>query len=565
MQLVAYGAQDIYLTGNPQITFFKVVYRRHTNFSMESIQQNFNGEATFGRSVTCNISRNGDLIHRVYLQTTLPSIDVSNGISTDNTEPKAFRWLNWVGHILIKQVELDIGGQSIDKQYGDWLHIWNELSQAPGHAAGYAEMVGNVPALTQIYYANKVNEDCKTPKYTLYIPLQFWFCRNPGLALPLIALQYHEVKITLKFRTLDECIWARQEQNVFSNNVTVKTGSDVLTQTDKGLIDSNIYVDYIYLDTDERRRFAQVAHEYLIEQLQFTGDEPVSQVSNNIKLNFTHPVKELIWVIQKNSFVSTTYTQTRGGNQWFNYTDHWDTTFFTGTPEGAYGPGLVGGRGKQNMFHGLPTVGNISSETSYGDLGSFANRSGVGDGSHMYNGLTFADLLATSFGNSVETAAGHGDLTSGSGVSGSNPYGQVQLGSAIDPPPTLYFNPGIWADLGNNLRLVDLGYNPLVKAKLQLNGTDRFSEREGTYFNLVQPYQHHTNCPAPGINVYSFALTPEDHQPSGTANFSRIDNAVLMLTLTAASVDGGAKVRIYATNYNILRIMSGMGGLAYSN
>ena len=196
----------------------------------------------FGRSVTCTISRNGDLIHRVYLQTTLPSIDVSNGISTDNTEPKAFRWLNWVGHILIKQVELDIGGQSIDKQYGDWLHIWNELSQSPGHAAGYAEMVGNVPALTQIYYANKVNEDCKTPKYTLYIPLQFWFCRNPGLALPLIALQYHEVKITLKFRTLDECIWARQEQNVFSNNVTVKTGSDVLTQTDKGLIDSNIYV-----------------------------------------------------------------------------------------------------------------------------------------------------------------------------------------------------------------------------------------------------------------------------------------------------------------------------------
>ena len=170
MQLVAYGAQDIYLTGNPQITFFKVVYRRHTNFSMEAIQQNFNGEATFGRKVTCTISRNGDLIHRMYLQTTLPAIDVSNGISTDNTEPKAFRWLNWIGHVLIKEVQLEIGGQFIDKQYGDWLHIWNELSQTPGHASGYAEMVGNVPALTQIYYANKVNEDCKTPQYTLYIP-----------------------------------------------------------------------------------------------------------------------------------------------------------------------------------------------------------------------------------------------------------------------------------------------------------------------------------------------------------------------------------------------------------
>ena len=565
MQLVAYGAQDIYLTGNPQITFFKVVYRRHTNFSMEAIQQNFNGEATFGRKVTCAISRNGDLIHRMYLQTTLPAIDIANGISTDNTEPKAFRWLNWIGHVLIKEVQLEIGGQFIDKQYGDWLHIWNELSQTPGHASGYAEMVGNVPALTQIYYANKVNEDCKTPQYTLYIPLQFWFCRNPGLALPLIALQYHEVKISLEFRTLDECIWARQEQNVFSGSPTIKTGADVLTQTDKTLIDSNIYVDYIYLDTDERRRFAQVAHEYLIEQLQFTGDEPVSQVSNNIKLNFTHPVKELVWVIQKNSFVNSSYTATRGGNQWFNYTDHWDTTFFTGTPESAYGPGLVGGRGTQNIFHGLPTIGNISSDESYGSLGSFSNRTGVGSGSHMYNGLTFGDLLATSFGNSIEAAAGHGDMTTGASVSGSNPFGQVQLGGPIDPPPTLHFNPGIWADLGNNLRLVDLGYNPLVKAKLQLNGTDRFSEREGRYFNLVQPYQHHTNCPAPGINVYSFSLTPEDHQPSGTANFSRIDNAVLMLTLTNPTVDGGAKVRIYATNYNILRIMSGMGGLAYSN
>ena len=565
MQLVAYGAQDIYLTGNPQITFFKVVYRRHTNFSMEAIQQSFNGDATFGRKVTCSISRNGDLIHRIYVQTTLPAIDVSNGILTDNTQPKAFRWLNWIGHVLIKEVTLEIGGQYIDKHYGDWLHIWNELSQSPGKSAGYAEMVGNVPALTQIYYANKQNEDCKTPEYTLYIPLQFWFCRNPGLALPLIALQYHEVKISLEFRTLEECIWAREQKDVYSNNVITKTGAEVLTQSDKALINSNIYVDYIYLDTDERRRFAQVAHEYLIEQLQFTGDEPVSQETTNIKLNFTHPVKELVWVIQKNSFVSTNYTSTRGGHQWFNYTDHWDSTFFTGTPEGAYGPGLVGGRGTQNIFHGLPTIGNVNTDESYGSLGSYSNRVGIG-GSHMYNGLTFADLLATSFGNSIEAASGHGDMTTGGGVdSTNNPFGQVKLGSAIDPPPTLFYNPGIWGDLGNSLRLVDLGYNPLIKAKLQLNGTDRFSEREGSYFNLVQPYQHHTNCPAPGINVYSFALTPEDHQPSGTANFSRIDNAVLMLTLTTPTVDGGAKVRIYATNYNILRIMSGMGGLAYSN
>ena len=119
MQLVAYGAQDIYLTGNPQITFFKVVYRRHTNFSMESIEQTFNGFPDFGKKVTCPISRNGDLVHRIYLQAELPSAGTA-----------------WAGHKLIKSVEVEIGGQRIDKHYADWLHIWNELTQTTGHWDG---------------------------------------------------------------------------------------------------------------------------------------------------------------------------------------------------------------------------------------------------------------------------------------------------------------------------------------------------------------------------------------------------------------------------------------------
>ena len=179
MQLVAYGAQDIYLTGNPQITFFKVVYRRHTNFSMESIEQSFNGTADFDKKVSCTISRNGDLIFRVYIQVEIDSI----------TEKSS--WVNWLGHAMVKTIELEIGGQRIDKHYSEWLHIWNELTQTAGHQVGYANMVGNVPALTM--------ETASTPGVTLFIPLQFWFCRNPGLALPLIALQYHEIKINIEF------------------------------------------------------------------------------------------------------------------------------------------------------------------------------------------------------------------------------------------------------------------------------------------------------------------------------------------------------------------------------
>ena len=455
MQLVAYGAQDIYLTGNPQITFFKVVYRRHTNFAMEAIEQTFNGAANFGKKVQCTISRNGDLIHRVYLQCTLPQVQLA---STDGSGAQ-FRWLNWVGHNLINNVYIEIGGQQIDKHYGDWLQIWNELTQEPGKQAGYAEMVGNVPSLVNLivqggetcdtYCASNAEpgtsaevRNC-TPEYTLYIPLQFWFNRNPGLALPLIALQYHEVKVWLEFN---------QVQNLcFDSTTDQRIASRVSTA---GLVSASLYVDYIYLDTDERRRFAQVSHEYLIEQLQFTGGESVTSSANRIKLNFNHPTKELIWIVQRDSFVDCADATINPfkGQQRNNYSDWWDRSVL---------------------------------ESGYS--------------------VTRVEGLA--------------------------------------------------------------GYNPVVTAKIQLNGHDRFDEREGRYFNLVQPYQHHTNIPAVGINVYSFALKPEEHQPSGTCNFSRIDNATLQLYLSNNTVGSvlSAQVRVYAVNYNVLRIMSGMGGLAYSN
>jgi hypothetical protein len=461
MQLVAYGAQDIYLTGNPQITFFKVVYRRHTNFSMEAIEQTFNGSADFGKRVTCTVSRNGDLMHRVYLQVTVPAVTAEAA--------KTFRWVNWLGHVLIKNVEVEIGGQRIDKHYGDWMHIWNELTQTAGHKVGYANMVGNVPRLTQFTPVAG-----STPEVDLYIPLEFWFCRNPGLSLPLIALQYHEVKINLEFRSASECY----------------AGSPSETPS---LEAASLYVDYIYLDTDERRRFAQVSHEYLIEQLQFTGDESVSSVSNKIKLNFNHPCKELVWVVQKDDHVDS--SKMSNGKQWFNYTDAVDSTWKTGTPVDPFGGGLV------NYNLQLSNLNDSTIDTTGDSTLSFENSDGVTSGTYLA------------------------------------------------------------------MSEVDNGFNPVLSAKLQLNGHDRFSERLGRYFNLVQPYQHHTNVPATGINVYSFGLKPEEHQPSGTCNMSRIDNATLQLTLTAATVSGtsDAKVRVYATNYNVLRIMSGMGGLAYSN
>ena len=516
MQLVAYGAQDVYLTGNPQITFWKVTYRRHTNFAMESIEQTFNGQADFGRRVTCTISRNGDLAYRTYLQITLPEINQSLGGDTNNVYA---RWLDFPGEQLISQVEVEIGGQRIDRQYGDWMHIWNQLTLSKEQERGYYKMIGNTTQLTYICdpsfaavdgpcSADGVRQVCAPrnalPETTLYVPLQFWYCRNPGLALPLIALQYHEVKINIDIRNIEECLWAVTS---YDGN-----GSKVDNAYKQSLAAASLFVDYIFLDTDERRRMAQNPHEYLIEQLQFTGDESVGSSSNKIKLNLNHPCKELIWVVQPDANVDYCSSLQGGqalnslfGAQPFNYTDALDAL-----------PNAV------HAFGGRDTVVTTN---------GFINPSG---------------LFEDPFANSVSVSGTEPTTnTADSGVSDAGTF--VLAETALDMH--------CW------------GENPVVVAKLQLNGQDRFSEREGTYFDLVQPFQHHTRAPDTGINVYSFALRPEEHQPSGTCNFSRIDNATLQLVLSNATVSGvnTAKVRVYAVNYNVLRIMSGMGGLAYSN
>ena len=546
MQLVAYGAQDVYLTGNPQITFWKVSYKRHTNFAMESIEQTFNGQADFGRRVTCTISRNGDLAYRTYLQVTLPEINQSmKGATQDGVYA---RWLDFPGEQLISQVEVEIGGQRIDRQYGDWMHIWNNLTLPSDQRPGYHAMVGNTTELTFITdpsfnaidgpcQANAPRQVCAPrnalPETTLYIPFQFWYCRNPGLALPLIALQYHEVKINLDIRPIDECLWAVGSLSCGNpNSATSPAGGRVNTAYNQSLVAASLYVDYVFLDTDERRRMAQNPHEYLIEQLQFTGDESVGSSSNKIKLNFNHPVKELIWVVQPDQNVD--YCSSLDCNQLlyrllgaqpFNYTDAVDAL--------------------PNAIHAFGGHDAVAQTT-----GSFINGSG------LFNEAGAIDVSNVYWWQ-------QGDLPGADGTGYDQPNFAPGFSGRIPYENSGVSDAGTFVLTQTSLDLHCWGMNPVVTAKLQLNGQDRFSEREGTYFDLVQPYQHHTHTPDTGINVYSFALRPEEHQPSGSCNFSRIDNATLQLVLSNATVEGTktAKVRVYATNYNVLRIMSGMGGL----
>jgi hypothetical protein len=406
MQLVAYGAQDVYLTGNPEVTFFQAKYKRHTNFAMENIEQTVNGTAANSGRVSVTVARNGDLVGDMYLELKSSAADDASAC--------------WVAERAVNNVELSIGGQRIDKHYQKWWRLYSELYLDEAKKANWGKMT-----------------TAATGK-TVYLPLVFFFNRNPGLYLPLIALQYHEVR------------------------VDIDLASDMETYLDKGTF--KVWANYIYLDTEERRRYAQKGHEYLIEQVQHTGTDTVDSAKvKQVRLSYNHPVKELVWC-----FSNTTATS---------------------------------------------SLWNFTTDT-----------------------------------NNIAVAS---NVTA---ISESNCYVPTSLSGA----PLLSVGAA-----GSTVDFTEEAVGPLKKFKLILNGQDRFKEQEGKYFNQVQSFNHHTGSPYAGVYSYSFALKPEEHQPTGTCNFSRIDNA--QVSVEANTLNNATSMHMFATNYNVLRIQSGMGGLAFSN
>jgi len=501
IQLVAYGDQDLFITRDPQITFFKIVYRRHTNFSTEFIKQPFISTPDFGKRVVCILSRNGDLIRKMYLVAVLPMIPQFVDEDGNVDVITKFAWVRRIGYALIKNVEIELGGELIDRHYGDWLNIWHELTVR--FEKNIDKMLGDVKELTEFTNGKR--------SYKLFIPLQFWFNRMAGLALPVVSLQYNHIKLNLelesfdKIHTLSPTHYINIENDfvnfkpfeILEQNVDgvvskaqfvhfdimekrlylrrindnrflsetdnkrhrdcrylirgLESGFEALpivnsiekTHTNRSINFKNIMLkeafmlaEYIFLDDDERVRFSRSRHEYLIEQLQFDGEQTVSGIHQNFKIGFSHPMKELFWITKLSLSQNTRLNQT------FNYTD---------------------------------------------------------------------SLLVDRCGDYV-------------------------------------------------------GDNIIKRATINFNGKDRVSFRDIEYFSKVQVYQHHTNGPCEeGINVYSFALNPEKHQPSGVANFTQIDNVRLRLQVSP-KIDQfrTAKLRMYGINYNVLRIAIGISGLVFS-
>jgi hypothetical protein len=421
MQLVAYGAQDVYLTGNPKVTFFQAVYKRHTNFAMENIEQTVNGTASNSGRVSVTIARNGDLVSDMYVELKAKAAVIKT--AADGAADDC-----WAAERAIKDVELSIGGQRIDKHYQRWWRLYSELYLDESKKATWGKMTS--PATNGVL-ANHVGGK-------MYLPLIFFFNRNPGLALPLIALQYHEVRMDFDLSS---------EFSLYTDNSTFK-----------------VWANYIYLDTEERRRFAQKGHEYLIEQVQHTGSDAMAAAGSTkqIRLSYHHPVKELVFCADQGS-------------------------------------------------------------VSHANLWNFTSSTQV-----------------------VTTDAG---AQLASGLSSVVP-------TSLSGAPQLKVTEGVaaWTEEADG---------PIETFKLVLNGQDRFKEQDGKYFNSVQPFQHHSGSPVPGVYAYSFALKPEEHQPTGTCNFSRIDNAQVAIKTKYAAT--ATNLNMFAVNYNVLRIQSGMGGLAFSN
>lgn len=428
IQLVAIGAQDVVLTGEPEITFFAALYRPYVNFAIESIAQTFTGTANFGNRVTFDLSRSGDLITNVLLEVCLPEVQVQGQNAT-------FQWAPALGNTLIEEVSIEIGGSQIDKHFGMFYNIWNELTLPAEKLEGYNTMIGQQnlkynktdPADIIVFEDGPQTPLQTQPAFCVQVPIHFWFCKNSGLALPVIALQFHNIRFHFKFRAFSEL------NRVTGTNVSIIGGDPSFTS-------AQVWVDYIYLDNKERKNFAKSPHEYLITQLQEIS-EGVSQKNHNVRLNFNHPCKELIWVLQEDAAVAANV------NDWTN----WEVV--------------------NDQYAGYdPTVNGVP------------------------------------------------------------------------------------------------GDNPLVSALLKLNNTERAARRKGEYYNLVQPYYFHTRIPSSkGVFVYSFALNPEEYQPSATANFSRIDNATLELDSKNLNTNNPGKVYVYTINYNLFRVANGMGGIAYAS
>lgn len=557
LQIIAYGPQDMYLTNNPQITFFKTVYRQHTNFSIETFEYTIQDNPNFGKMNTITIPKNGDLITKMYLKVILNKVELKDG--------EKFAWVRRIGHALLRSVEVDIGGVRIDKQYGTWLDIWYDLvsRKEEGTIGGLEKLLGDTPELTE--YNNK-----SKPEYTLFIPLKFWFNRHYGLALPMIAIQYHEVRLHFVFENADKLV------------VTSKNYSGV---GDFNFLEADVLVDYVYLDKYERRKFANYGNEYLIEQVQFEGEDEVINDVVKLQLTFNHPVKELFWCMRNGNYTNNKkFICYSHKNDWSEDILRCskqvikDSIILLNGPiteNDGYGNEIIIVPGEdppengdweefESGSQGMVASGNIQVLNGHETKSLWVNANSLSINSYSLTNKIFATIEVltdeTIQINNVSTTLTARDIS----IPVDNLI-DTRINSDNDVCVNQFINYGVW---------IDGSVNPIAFSLLEFNDQERFERRDGDFFNYLHPEMHHSNTPRDGLNVYSFSIFPEEHQPSGTANFSKIERIILTLWLKDISetpdlpkidiIVENTLLCVFAFSYNILRVMNGLAGIAYN-
>jgi hypothetical protein len=557
IQLLAYGAEDVYLTSTPQITLFKTVYRRYTDFSIETIENSFSDDFDFGKKSTVQLFRLADLATQITLKITVSSV-----IPNDNSN---FAWVKRLGHAIIKSIKIDIGGYTVDKQYGEWLDIWWELAREGNKETGYMKMIGDVSSMTS--YNNSVK-----PQYDLFIPLKFWFNRYQGLALPLIAIQYHTIMFTTEFASKDSLIITSQDFTAI-NDIT--------------MLSASLLINYVHLGDVERRKFSLANHDYLIEQIQSATDGQVDTAMKKYRLYFNYPTKEFIWMMKNGNYTNS--------NNFLCYTDKedWSTTVnnaaYTLLNDSIllldgpvyeidqYGNYIILVPGENPpapinvwepflpLMSGTTVNGKITVHNNSDNMTLWVNTQSLTISGYSLTNSVNA-TITVNIDNTILIENFLSTLSIRDVSIPINLMTDTRADSTHDVTVNQFNNYGL---------LINGQYNPVQYALLEFNDQERFVKRNGLFFNYLQPEMHHSNTPADGINVYSFSIWPEKHQPSGTANLSKIEVVILSIWFNDPTkqqklpdigfINKQSTFYVFGVNYNIFKVMNGLTAVMYTD
>jgi hypothetical protein len=544
LQLAALSSQDVYLTGNPEITLFKKNYMRYTNFSIETVQVAFDGSVSFGSETYANLEKTGDLISKMVLVVNLQQL----------TSSKKWGYVDKIGHAIIDSVSIYIGGAEIDSRNNDWIDIYQSITRDKSQKDNYNIMIGNVPSLKKLALSHD--------SYNLFIPLEFWTGKLTSSAFPVCALLNNNIfQVRIKFRNAADCI------NYFGTIVPSNPELPVISN-------SYLLVDYVYLETEERNLFISNNHNYLIEVVDRMSTT-LSAINTKIDLNFNKPTKYMIWYAQLNKYSSRSKFMSWATD------DDWEAA----RNEFAKLVWLVT-RSGLNATTNPPT---INFGTQYVNIGTQPVIVTKGNtlleslASKVSAVILFATIVG---GNSIANATTDNVALISNTITFedmSNTIDQIKAATAPTIPipiPDPRIQQNLFMDNYHTNNIIDIfNYgnfinrtdNPIINSSFQLNGKNRFQERDGFFYNYLQPYYYFKNSPADGVNIYTFSLNPEDIQPSGTINLGNVDSKNLIVSLgkynnssdSYLNYFGSGNIRIFAFSYNNLSVAKGYTLLSY--